>query len=506
MELLMGVDIGSTNTKAVVFDPAGNVISEGSAETRLSYDAAHPTWTYWDPEDLWRGAKQAISTAVAGLKGEDRVVALGCSCFSADFVPVDAHLQPLYPFKSWHCSRTVPQMQQWLESYSEAELLYRHGIMTEKLVSLFTMRWLQQNQPEVVRDTHKILFVSDYINMKLTGETVTDYTQAATSGAFDPVSGAWSEEFLNWAGFSVEQMPEARLSGAPIGRIIPEVARELGLPEDMLVVVAAHDNECAGLALGVRDEMSAYNICGTWEMILALHHAPNFDRAHVQREIKAVRYFLPETYGSLKFGLSGNLMEWAKDNFYGLEAQKAQASGTSVWDLILKQTQKVPTLSHGILVMPFKAGASGRDRSQFASGTILGIDNYLDKADVMHAIFEALGYQTRDFLENMEAACGRRYDKLICVGGPTRNRQLMQIKADICNRPVFIAHISEGTAMGAAILAGVGAGIYRDALDAMVRLDENRSYTQYLPDADRAALYEEAYHKYQRASAVLSEL
>ena len=506
MDLLMGVDIGSTNTKAVVFDPEGNVVSEGSTETRLSHDRTHPTWTYWDPEDLWNGAKRAISTAVAGLKGKGRVVALGCSCFSADFAPVDAQLRPLYPFKSWHCARTVPQMQKWLESYSQNELLYRHGIITEKLVSLFTMRWLQENCPEVVRDTHRILFVSDYINMKLTGETVTDYTQAATSGAFDPVNGAWSEEFLNWAGFSTKQMPEARLAGAPIGRVLPEVARELGLSEETLVVVAAHDNECAALALGVRDEESAYNICGTWEMILALHRTPNFDEAHAQREIKAVRYLLPDTYGSLKFGLSGNLMEWAKDNFYGLEAQQAQVSGTSVWDRILEETGKVPPLSNGILVLPFKAGASGRDRSQLASGTILGIDNYLGRADVMHAIFEALGYQTRDFLENIEAVCARHYDKLICVGGPTRNRQLMQIKADICNRPVLVTSISEGTAMGAAMLSGVGAGVYRDAMDAMLRLDQNRRYTQYLPDAQRAALYEEAYRKYQRAGAVLSEL
>lgn len=503
MDLLMGVDIGSTNTKAVVFDPSGNMISMGSAETRLSHDRSHPTWTYWDPEDLWNGAKQAIAAALAGLKEDDRVVALGCSCFSADFAPVNAQLQPLYPFKSWHCARTVPQMRKWLESYSQHELLYRHGIITEKLVSLFTMRWLQENHPEIVRNTYKILFVSDYINMKLTGETVTDYTQAATSGAFDPVNGVWSREFLSWTGFTPEQMPEARLAGTPIGRILPEVADALGLSKETLVVLGAHDNECAGLALGMRDEKSAYNICGTWEMILALHRTPSFDEAHAQREIKAVRFLLPDTYGSLKFGLSGNLMEWAKDNFYSPETQP---KGKSIWDRILEETQQVPPLSNGILVLPFQAGASGRDRNQLASGTILGIDNYLGKADVMHAVFESLGYQTRDFLENIEAACARQYDRLVCVGGPTRNRQLMQIKADICNRPVLVTNISEGTAMGAAMLAGAGIGIYRDTMDAIERLEQNRQYTQYLPDEQRAALYEEAYHKYHRVSAALSEL
>ncbi len=502
----MGVDIGSTNTKAVVFDAVGRIISAGSAETRLSYDRAHPTWTYWSPDDIWNGVKSAVREAAAGLRSGDHIAAMACSCFSADFLPVDENLQPLYPFKSWHCARTVPQMQKWLESHDPNELLYTHGVMTEKLISLFMMRWLQENEAELARKAHKLLQVSDYINMKLTGETITDYTQAATSGAFNPVNGTWNEEFLQWAGFSSAHMPDAQLAGTAIYRILPEAARELGLSEGVNVVLGAHDNECAALAMGARDEKTAYNICGTWEMILGLHSTPGFDAAHAQREIKAVRYFLPDCYGSLKFGLSGNLMEWAKNNFYALEMERAHAKGESVWNTILEQTAKTPVLSNGIMVLPFQAGASGKDRNQYASGTIMGIDNYLSKADVMHAIFECLGYQTRYYLENVEAVCDKQYQQIICVGGPTRNTQLMQIKADVCNRPVLVVNVSEGTAMGAAMLAGVGIGVYRDALDAMCRMDENRSYKQYLPNAEHAAMYEPAYQKYLRAGELLKQL
>lgn len=506
MDLLMGVDIGSTNTKAVVFDREGRIVSAGSEQTRLSYDRMHPTWTYWAPEDILNGVKQAISQALKGLKPDDRILAMACSCFSADFVPVDSEFQPLYPFKSWHCARTVPQMKKWQETHGENELFYRHGVMTEKLVSLFMMRWLYENEPEIVSQTHKILFVSDYVNMKLTGETVTDYTQAVTSGAFDPVGESWNEAYLKWAGFSSSVMPDVRSAGTVIGHILPEIAQELGLSEETLVVLGAHDNECAALAMGARDEKNAYNICGTWEMILALHRMPGFDDAHAKREIKALRYLLPDTYGSMKFGLSGNLMEWAKDNFYALESERAHACGESVWNCILEETAKVPVLSNGIMVLPFQAGSSGQERNQFASGTILGIDNYLGKADVMHAIFECLGYQVRSYLENVEAACATSYEKIICVGGPTRNRQLMQIKADICNRPVFVTNIDEGTALGAAMLAGVGAGVYQNVLDAMERLERERSYIRYLPNAENTALYDRAYQTYLRTGERLRQL
>ena len=506
MELIMGIDIGSTNTKAVAFDCYGRVHAEGSVETKLSYDSEHPTWTCWQPDDIWNGAKNAIAQAVAALPEGDSVKALACSCFSADFVPVDQAGNALYPFKSWHCSRTVPQMQEWLETHGQDEIFYKHGRATEKLLSIFTMRWMSKHIPQVVEKTHKILMVSDYVVFKLTGETVTDYTQAATTGAFDPISGRWNGEYLAWGGFREDQMPTALLCGTPVGKITPEAAAATGLPGDTLVVMGAHDNECGVLAMGMRDENTAYNVCGTWDMIMVMHKQPSFNAEHAKRGMLVMRYMLPGCFISNRFGIAGNLMEWAKNNFFGAELEKARAQGVSVWEEILSRTAKSPAGSNGIVALPFQAGANGEDRRQLAAGTILGIDSYLNKADVMHAIFEGLEYQTRSFLEDIEIACGRRYDKIVSVGGPTRNRQLMQIKADICRRPVVTMDVKEGTALGAAMLAGIGAGIFRDAMDAIDHVSKERSYVSYMPNETNVRCYDKGYETYCKAGQLLRTL
>lgn len=385
-------------------------------------------------------------------------------------------------------------------------MFYSHGIVTEKLVSLFMMRWIHDNLPEIAEKTEKMLHISDFVNMKLTGALVTDYTHAATTGVFNPIIGEWNSEYLKWAGFQPKNMPEAVLAGTPIGKITSQAASETGLSEDVLVVAGAHDNECAAFALGMRDDDTVYNICGTWDIILSLHHQPNFDEGRASRGIKVVRYIIPETYASLKYGIAGSFLEWAKDNFFGSELEMAIKSGKSVWDIILHQTNEIPPLSNGILALPFRAGAGGKDRNQFAAGTIMGIDSYLGKADVMHSLFECLGYQTLDFIESMEAVSGKSYQQIVSVGGTVRNQQLMQIKADICNREVSVMNISEGTALGAAMLAGIGARFYADCYDAMEQTGSHLEHTEYYPNAQNVVLYQEGYQKYKKSGELLNQI
>lgn len=493
MELLMGLDIGSTNTKAVIFDEKGNVYSEGGTVTKLSTDKDNPTWTYWNPDDIWSGAKIAISKAVSALKTGDKIVALACSSFSADFVPVDINGEPLYYFKSWHCSRTVPQMEEWLKYHSKDEIFLKHGRVTEKLMSMFMMRWLSDNMPSVVEKTYKILQISDYIVYKLTGEMSSDYTQAATSGVFDPAKGIWDKEYLKWTGFDVSQMPTAVESGKYIANISPKAAQETGLSTDTKVIAGAHDNECGAFGMGLCDEKSAYNVCGTWEQVITAHKGAQFDKISCDSTAVA-RYVVPEHFVSIVFGLSANLLEWGKDNFYAYEKQVATENGTSVWKHILKETENIPALSNGIVVLPLGFGEA--DAGRFSEGAILGINNYLGRADVMHAIYEALGYQTRKFIEKSEKDNNTVYDSLVCVGGPTRNEQLIQIKADICNKEIKVTDVSEGTALGAAMIAGVGAGVYSDAYDAVKNVTSSRKYRYYTPDKTKTTLYNDAYKKF----------
>ncbi len=506
MDLIMGIDIGSTNTKAVAFDFHGNVHAAGHAQTVLSHDADHDGWTYWDPDTIWNGVKVAICQVVSQLQPGKHIRALACSCFSGDFVPLGENGLPVYPFKSWHCTRTLPQMKKWLETHDANELLFRHGRQTESLVSLFMMRWMRENIPQIADQTKMMLQVSDYVNYKLTGKTVSDYTQSATTGAFDPIECKWNESYLEWAGFSTKELPEVWPAGTIIGKVTAQASLETGLDQNTLVVLGAHDNECGCFSLGMKNDSVAYNVCGTWDMVMAMHRTANFDQAHADNEMAVLRYLLPDSWISVRFGLGANYLEWGKDNFYGTEIESARKRGLSIWDVILEQTAKIPPLSNGILALPFRVGTTGRERHQFASGTIMGIDNCLGKAHVMHALFESLGYQTLDYLKAVETVCGKDYDHIVSVGGPTRNRQLMQIKADICGRPVHVSAVSEGTALGAAMLAGIGTGYYSDAFEAIDAVSLHNTACIYDPNPQNAQRYAEGYQKYALATRLLEEI
>ncbi len=506
MDLLMGVDIGSTNTKAVVFDTNGRQVSEGNALTKLSYDTKNPLWTYWDPDDIWSGAKNAIREAVSKLSSADKVIALGCSCFSSDFIPLDKNNQPLYYFKSWHCSRTIPQMNQWIKDYSENELFLNNGRATEKLVSIYTMRWLKENMPKVAKVTKKILLISDYVNFRLTGEMVTDYTQAATTGAFSPINLSWNEKYLAWAGFTKEQMPKAVKSGTLICKLTKQAAEETGLSEDTLVVAGGHDNECGAFGLGMQDEKHAYNVCGTWEMVICAHNKPDFTPKKAELGITVAKYFVENTYANIIFGISASFLEWAKDNFYGEEQQKAKQENKNVWQEILEGTKNVPPLSNGIFALPFATGGAYGKKTNCAAGTILGIDHYLSKGDVMHAIFEGLAFQTRKFTQYAQEVGNNVFESIIAVGGPTKNRQLMQIKSDVCGKEILVPNLSEGTALGAAMLAGMGAGIYKNSKDAIKQSTSNREFSVFEPNLANGELYNEGYNKYLQLCNLLKDI
>lgn len=502
MDLLLGIDVGSTNTKAVLFDAAGNIRHAGSAETKLSRDPAHPSWTYWDPEDIWNGVVTSIRRAISDLRADERIIAGACSCFSADFVPLDANLRPLYPFKSWHCMRVLPQMEKWLETHGADDLFYRHGRATEPLVSLFMMRWMWDEIPDIAEKTCKMLLIADYINYRLTGELATDYTVAATTGAFDPIEGKWDAEYLAWAGFTPDHMPHAVPAGSPIGHITGEAAVQTGLSSDVLMVAGAHDNECGCLSMGMKDTSAAYNVCGTWDMVLAMHHEPKRDENRAKQHMAVIRYFLPDTWCSIKYGLGASLMEWGKDSLYRAEALR-DSGGNSVWDVILAETREKPPLSNGVLALPFRTGFNGEQIQRLASGSIMGLRAETDRADVMHAIFETLGYQTLEYLNILESVCGRRFDTIVCAGGPANNRQLMQIKADICNRPVVITDVREGTAHGAAMLAGIGSGVYEDAYRAISAVTAKRMECVYEPDMRNTEKYRRGYAEYARITELI---
>ncbi len=197
MDCLMGIDLGSTSLKAVVYDLDGNKVAGGSRPTeRFHPNPEHPDWTVWQPEQIWGGTAEAIREAVARLPGSARICAVAVTGMGMDGLPVDEQGNWLYPLISWHDPRTVPQLQWWLDNIGAEKQFSIGGNPVWPINSALRMRWVAEHEPEIYRRTHKWLLIEDFLNFMLCGRHVTDYSMASCTLLFDQRTLQWSDELL----------------------------------------------------------------------------------------------------------------------------------------------------------------------------------------------------------------------------------------------------------------------------------------------------------------------
>ena len=220
MDCLMGIDLGSTSLKALVYDLDGNCLASGSRPTeRFHPHPQHPEWTVWEPEQIWGGTAAAIREAVGKLDNPRRIRAVAVTGMGMDGLPVDAAGQWLYPLISWHDPRTGPQFQWWQEHIGAAKVFAIGGNPLWMINSALRMRWMAENEPEILRRADKWLLIEDFLNFLLTGRRVTDYSMASCTLLFDQRRLAWSEELLGLSGIDGRLLCEVLPSGTPIGTV-----------------------------------------------------------------------------------------------------------------------------------------------------------------------------------------------------------------------------------------------------------------------------------------------
>ncbi len=180
MDCLLGIDVGSTSMKALVYDLDGNVISRGSRPTEsIANNPDHPNWQVYQPDHIWDGIASAIRDAVSQMGPQNRIVAAAVTGLGADAVPLDEYGEPVYPFINWICTRTTPQFERWLENVGLERTFQVSGWQPFIWSTVLRFQWLKENEPEIARRVHKWLIVEDFVNYKLTGKYSTDYTDAS---------------------------------------------------------------------------------------------------------------------------------------------------------------------------------------------------------------------------------------------------------------------------------------------------------------------------------------
>lgn len=496
MDYLLGIDVGSTSMKALVYDLDGNVRSHGSCPTQsIDNDPDHPNWQVYFPDHIWDGISSAIKSAVSQLSPQDRILAATVTGLGADAVPLDEHGAPVYPFINWICTRTTPQFERWLDRVGLERTFEVSGWQPFIWSTVLRFQWLKENEPQLASRVHKWLIVEDFVNYKLTGKYSTDYTDASPTLLFDQHKLDWSDEMLSIAGIDRDLLPKPQPSGSYIGEVTPEAASKTGLRAGTPIFQGGHDYLVGALAAGTILPGMFLDVTGTWELVITPASDPRWTPEIRQLGLTIEAHSAPGMYCIWAGGTAASMLEWYKDQL-GSEARQLSESGKgNVWSILMDGARSSPPGANGLFFLPHFNGTTTPHLDPRSLGAFLGLNDTTKKEDMVRAMVEGLDYGFLDMLNALELGAGEKASEITAIGGGTRNEFWMQNKADVSGRPVVTLDIEEATALGAAMLAGVGIGVYKDLSEAAQRV--KKTGKTFEPDPGLTGLYAEFFEIYR---------
>lgn len=490
MEYLLAHDLGTSGDKAVLFDIKGRVI----AETTAAYPIGYPfeKAVEQDPLDWWAAFCKA-SRELLGKSGASPADILAVS-FSAQMnscLPVDAQGKPLRNAMIWADQRAGEQAGQIIGKLGLEPIYRLTGQRLSASHAIAKMAWFKEHEAELYKKTAMFLQPKDFLAFMLTGNMGSDYSDASHLGCLDMERLAWSEEMLDAAGISKGRMPDLRLSTAGAGKVTRQAARECGLLEGTLVVTGGGDGACATAGAGVSRAGEAYCAMGTSAWISALSENPYFDPE--MRTFNLIyldgRHYMP--LGSVQ--AAGLSLQWAADTLY------ADWEPDRFFSRLPDILMSVPAGSEGLVFLPYLLGERSPWWNPDATGCFIGLNARHTRGDMLKAVLEGVGLNLKIVLDSL--AEGIKIRDFSIIGGGARNTAWLQILADIWQRPIQVpAMLEYAASAGAALCAGVGAGVYA-SLEAAAKVNPTRAVI--LPAEGNAAVYAAALERFLRVYRAL---
>jgi xylulokinase len=502
MSYLTGIDLGSTSLKVVIYDLDGQAVAHASRPTELVHPHPdHPDWAVWRPEQIWGGVAESLREAIARLKTPGEIKAVAVTGMGMDGVPIDEDGRWLYPFISWHCPRTTPQQQWWLEHVGAEKQFAISGNSIWACNPALRLLWMREHEPDLLARTDKWLLIEDFVNFMLCGARVTDYSMASNTLLFDQTRRDYSEELLKISGIDRGLLADPKPSGTVIGVVHAHAAAATGLRAGTPVVLGGHDFLSGALPVGAFRPGVMLNVVGTWEMVVTA-----LDKPVLTPEAGATGWWMDshvarDRYAAIGCVVAADMLEWFRKHFGFEEAQRARAEGGADWDHLMALAHEAPPGAGGVMFLPHMSGSTIPVVDPQSSGAFVGLRNIAGKGHLLRAMIEGLNYQFLQMIAGLRTSIGVTPDRFIAVGGGAQNAFWTQNKADMVGKPIEIPQIEEATPLGAAILAGIGVGLYRDEAEAFERVYRPGRVVE--PDLRLTAQYAERSQLFQQLHPAL---
>lgn len=487
MKYLIGIDLGTSGTKTVLFDKNGNNIASATREYPL-YQPQNG-WAEQDPGDWWDACVETLKEVMKSADIDKNAVAgIGLSGQMHGLVMLDKNGDVLRNSIIWSDGRTTKECAYITEKVGAERLI---EITANPALPGFTaskILWVQGNEPEVYDACRHILLPKDYLRYKLTGAFATEVSDASGMNLMDVPGRCWSEEILEKLEIDANLLPSMHESYEVTGHITEEAAKLTGLASGTPVVGGGGDNAMAAIGTGVVEKGKAFTTIGTSGVIFAHADEVTIDPSgRVHTFCSAV----PGAWAVMSCTLSaGGSLQWYRNNFCTAEMEAAKGMQVDPYTLMDKQAERVPVGANRLLFLPYLMGERSPLLDSDARGVFFGLSGIHTKWDMLRSVMEGVVFSLRDCLDVLEEM-KVPYTEMLATGGGGKSPLWRQMMADVFECPVTTIDNTEGPALGAAILAGVGVGLYDDLTSACQAIVKTNKPQQ--PHAEKTATYKPYY-------------
>ncbi|WP_407311473.1 xylulokinase [Desulfosporosinus sp. SB140] len=492
MQYLLGVDLGTSGTKTVLFDFAGNAICAKTIEYPL-YQPANG-WAEQDPSDWWNATCHGINYVItkSGIDASE-ISGVGLSGQMHGLVMLDKDGMVLRNSIIWCDQRTANECEQMNKVIGEKKLI---EITANPALTGFTaskILWVQNNEPDVYEKCAHILLPKDYIRYMLTGEYATEMSDASGMQLMDVAKRGWSDQILSK--FNIDKSMLGKLYESPdvTGKIHRKAAELTGLREGTIVVGGAADNSAAAVGTGVVRAGNAFTTIGTSGVIYAISNDVSIDlKGRVHTLCSAVPGKWTVMSCTLGAGLS---LKWLRDTCCSEEMSEAEKLGIDPYVVMDKLAENVMPGAGGLVYLPYLMGERSPHPDPYCRGVFFGLSASHSRAHLIRSVMEGVAFSQRECVDVFKEMNVNVEDMIACGGGG-RSSVWRQMLADMYGCPVSTIKADEGPALGVAILAGVGAGIYDSVENACDNLVVKKSIQN--PNLSTRKVYEDYYELYKK--------
>lgn len=475
---LLGIDLGTSGCKAGVFGLDGTCLGQAYREYDMLHP--HPGWSELDSQTVWSRTREVIAEVAACAK-QDPVTALSVSAFGEAFVPVTRHRELLDNSILCVDDRGAHHVEEMLAAFGRENLYRINPNLLGPNYSLPKLLWLREHRPDVYQKADWFLLWSDLIAFLLGADPATNNSHANRTLLFDLDRNDWSDELLDWSGIPRGKLGPVVPGGTIIGTVDDAMAGELGLPRGVQIVSGGHDQCCNALGCGATSAGRAVYGMGSFDCITPVYTKPADPLRMLQASLNIEHHVLPDLYVSFLYNQSGLLVKWFRDTF------------TSGDESYTRLNSEMPDAPSRLLVLPHFDPPPHHPPD--TAGVIAGLRTDTRRGEILKAIIEGCALH---FVESMDTlrSLGMESTALIASGGGSKSDHGLQIRADIFGIPMIRPRITEAGLAGAAMLAGLGTGVFNNAAEAAALfVHHDRVFD---PDASRHAAYREKWALYRQ--------